>query len=75
MVTYLAPLGATGSGFGGNLAQHPYDNDNLNNDMRLNNSVKFSSVAFNGVKVGALYAFSNQAGRVTNNNAYSTGIS
>ncbi len=74
MVTYLAPLSATGSGFGGNLAEHPYDNDNLNNDLRLNNSVKFTSVPFHGVKVGAMYAFSNQAGGVSNNNAYSAGI-
>jgi general bacterial porin, GBP family len=74
MVTYLAPLSATGSGFGGNLAEHPYDNDNLNNDMRLNNSVKFSSVSFNGFKAGAMYAFSNAAGQVSNNNAYSAGV-
>jgi general bacterial porin, GBP family len=74
MVTYLAPLSATGSGFGGNLAEHPYDNDNLNNDMRLNNSVKFASAPFHGVKVGAMYAFSNQAGNISNNNAYSAGI-
>jgi general bacterial porin, GBP family len=75
MVSYLAPLSATGSGFGGNIAEHPYDNDNLNNDMRLNNSVKFSSVAFNGLKVGAMYAFSNDAGDASNNGAYSAGLS
>ncbi|MCG5071836.1 porin [Paraburkholderia tagetis] len=75
LVTYLAPLSATGSGFGGNIAEHPYDNDNLNNDMRLNNSVKFSSASFGGLKVGAMYAFSNQAGEVSNNNAYSAGLS
>jgi predicted porin len=75
MVTYLTPLSATGSaGFGGNLADHPYDNDNLNADMRLNNSVKFSSTAFHGLKFGAMYAFSNLAGQVSNNNAYSAGI-
>jgi general bacterial porin, GBP family len=75
LVTYLAPLSATGSGFGGNLADHPYDNDNLNNDLRLNNSVKFSSAPFRGLRVGAMYAFSNQAGQVSNNNAYSAGLS
>ncbi|WP_144140838.1 porin [Paraburkholderia sp. BCC1884] len=74
MVTYLAPLGSTGSGFGGNLAQHPYDNDNLNNNMRLNNSVKFSSAPFHGVTVGAMYAFSNEAGDISNNAAYSAGV-
>lgn len=75
MVTYLTPLSATGSaGFGGNLADHPYDNDNLNADMRLNNSVKFASVAFDGLKVGAMYAFSNAAGQDSNNSAYSAGV-
>ncbi|QBR01613.1 porin [Paraburkholderia pallida] len=75
MVTYVAPLSATGSGFGGNLAEHPYDNDNLNNDMRLNNAVKFTSVSFNGFKFGAMYAFSNAAGEIANNAAYSAGLS
>lgn len=75
MVSYLAPLSATGSGFGGNLAEHPYDNDNLNNDMRLNNAVKFSSASFDGLKLGAMYAFSGEAGDASNNSAYSAGLS
>ncbi|MFP6562189.1 porin [Paraburkholderia sp. B3] len=73
MVDYVAPLSATGSGFGGNLASHVYDNDNLNNDMRLNNSVKFSSVSYDGFKAGAMYAFSGAAGQFANNSAYSLG--
>ncbi|ALL70311.1 Outer membrane protein porin (plasmid) [Paraburkholderia caribensis MBA4] len=73
VVDYLAPISATGSGFAANLAQHPYDNDNLNNNMRLNNAVKFSSAAFDGLQVGAMYAFSNEAGGFSNNNAYSLG--
>jgi len=73
MVDYVAPMGVTGSGWGGNLAAHPYDNDNLDNDMRFDNSVKFSSVSFNGVKFGAMYAFSGQPGAAGNNNAYSLG--
>jgi predicted porin len=75
MVTYVAPLSATGPGFGGNLAEHPYDNDNLNNDMRLNNSVEFSSASFDGLKFGAMYAFSNAASQIANNAAYSAGLS
>jgi general bacterial porin, GBP family len=73
IVDYVAPQAATGTGFGGNLAAHPFDNDDLDNSMRLNNSVKFSSVAFAGIKVGAMYAFSNAAGQSGNNNAYSVG--
>jgi predicted porin len=75
IVNFVAPMSATGSGFGGNLAAHPYDNDNLDNDMRLNNSVKFSSASFNGLKFGAMYAFSNTAGQFGNNGAYSAGVS
>jgi GBP family porin len=73
MVTYLQPLSAAGAGFGGNLATHPYDNDNIDNDMRLNNTVKFNSASFGGLKVGALYGFSNQAGGFSNDSAYSAG--
>ena len=75
LVDYVAPTSATGSGFGGNLASHPFDNDNLDNDLRLNNSVKFSSVSYGGFKAGAMYAFSNMAGAGGNNNAYSLGAS
>jgi general bacterial porin, GBP family len=75
LVDYVAPLSATGSGFGGNLASHPYDNDNLDNDLRLNNSIKFSSVSYNGFKAGAMDAFSGQAGGFSNNSAYSLGAS
>ncbi|MFL9935609.1 porin [Paraburkholderia sp. RL18-103-BIB-C] len=75
IVDYVAPNSGTGSGFGGNLASHPYDNDNLDNDLRLNNSVKFSSVSYGGFKAGAMYAFSNMAGAGGNNNAYSLGAS
>jgi predicted porin len=75
MVDYIAPMSATGSGFGGNLASHVYDNDNLNNDLRLNNSVKFSSASYGGFKAGAMYAFSGEAGGFANNSAYSLGTS
>jgi general bacterial porin, GBP family len=74
MVDFVGPLSATGSGFAANLAQHPYDNDNLNNNMRLNNAAKFSSAPFNGLQAGAMYAFSNEAGEFSNNRAYSFGL-
>jgi GBP family porin len=73
MVDYVEPLSAAGSGFGGNLAEHVFDNDNLSNDARLNNAVKFRSIDYDGFSFGAAYAFSNQAGGFANNNAYSAG--
>lgn len=38
---------------------HPFDNDNLDNDFRINNSVKYSSPSYGGVRFGGLYGFSN----------------
>jgi predicted porin len=73
LVDFVAPLSATGSGFGGNIADHPFDNDNLNNDLRMNNSVKLRSATYDGVTLGGAYAFSNAAGGFSDNNAYSLG--
>ncbi|CAG9224038.1 TPA: porin [Burkholderia vietnamiensis] len=73
LVDFVAPLSATGSGFGGNIADHPYDNDNLANDTRMNDAVKFSSAKYGGFSFGGAYGFSNQGGAAGNNNAYSVG--
>ncbi|AOJ17060.1 porin [Burkholderia vietnamiensis] len=73
LVEFVAPLSATGSGFGGNIADHPYDNDNLANDTRMNDAVKFSSANYGGFSFGGAYGFSNQGGAAGNNNAYSVG--
>ncbi|WP_414443315.1 porin [Burkholderia sp. 22PA0106] len=73
LVDYVAPLSATGSGFGGNIADHPFDNDNLANDTRMNNSIKFRSANYSGFSFGGAYAFSNMGGGMSNNNAYSVG--
>jgi general bacterial porin, GBP family len=75
MVDFVAPLSATGSGFGGNIADHPYDNDNLNNDFRMNNAVKFRSVNYGGLVFGGAYAFSNSSNGFSNNSAYTAGAS
>lgn len=74
LVDYLAPLTLNGTGFGGWIAAHPYDNDNTNNSLRVNNSVKYSSINYNGLTAGALYGFSNKAGNFANNRAYSAGV-
>lgn len=52
---------------------HVGDNDNLYNDVRFNNSVRYASPEFAGVKLAAQYAFSNSTG-FRNNNAYSFGL-
>jgi general bacterial porin, GBP family len=74
VVDYLAPLSNTGTQYGGTIAAHPYDNDNLNNSVRFNNTVKYSSVNYAGFKFGATYSFSNST-EFANNRAYSFGAS
>jgi predicted porin len=73
MFDYIALQAATGTGWGGNFFAHPFDNDDMNGSMRLNNSIKFSSATYAGIRVGAMYAFSNAAGESGNDNAYSVG--
>ena len=75
VVDYLGPLSLTGTGYGGTVAAHPYDNDNLDNSIRISNSVKYTSVNYNGLKFGGLYGFSNQADGFATNRAYSAGVS
>ena len=75
VVDYLGPLALTGTQFGGTQAAHPFDNDNLDNSFRINNSVKYQSVNYGGLKVGGLYGFSNAAGGFSDNRAYSLGTS
>lgn len=75
VVDYLGPLALTGTQYGGTQFAHPFDNDNLDNSFRVNNSVKYQSVNYAGFKFGALYGFSNDAGQFANNRAYSLGAS
>ncbi|MFM0736615.1 porin [Paraburkholderia xenovorans] len=75
MVDYVGPLALTGTQYGGTQFAHPFDNDNLNNSFRVNNSVKYQSVNYGGFKFGGLYGFSNQADGFANNRAYSAGAS
>jgi GBP family porin len=74
MVDYIEPLGLAGQQYGGTYVAHPFDNDNLDNSFRLNNSVKYQSPSYAGFQFAALYAFSNTAGQFTNNRAYSAGV-
>jgi general bacterial porin, GBP family len=75
VVDYLGPLALTGTQYGGTQFAHPFDNDNLDNSFRVNNSIKYQSPNYAGFKLGALYGFSNQANGFSNNRAYSVGAS
>jgi GBP family porin len=75
VVQYLGPLSLTGTQYGGTYFAHPFDNDNLDNSFRTNNSVHYQSPNYAGFKVGAMYGFSNQAAGFANNREYSVGAS
>ena len=62
VVDYLGPLALTGTQYGGTQFAHPFDNDNLDNSFRVNNSVKYTSANYAGFKFGGMYGFSNEAG-------------
>jgi predicted porin len=72
VVDYVAPLSAAGS-WGGTLFAHPFDADNINETIRINNSVKYTSANYSGFEFGGLYGFSNQAGAFADNRAWSVG--
>ncbi|SIO72415.1 porin, GBP family [Burkholderia sp. GAS332] len=74
VVDYLGPMSLTGTALGGTYFAHPYDNDNLDNALRINNAVKYASNVIGGLKFGALYGFSNSPS-FANNRAYSFGTS
>ncbi|HEF5869722.1 TPA: porin [Burkholderia cenocepacia] len=75
ILDFVTPLGASGPGWGGNLAVHPYDNDDSNRNLRINNAVKYTSPTVRGLRFGAMVGFSNTAGQFSNNAVWSTGVS
>lgn len=68
---YLLPY-SPNSSIGGLLAT-PGDADNLMGSWRYNNALKYTSPLFAGVRVSAMYAFSNAAGEFALNRAFGAG--
>lgn len=66
IVDYMQPLSTFV------LATHPYDNDNVGNTSRENNSIKYTSPNLMGLQFGGTYSFSNDS-NFANNRAYSAG--
>lgn len=58
----------------GDLAAHPFDNDNADYDYRFNNSVKYVSPTVAGFQFEGVYGFSNST-NFADNRAYSAGVS
>jgi predicted porin len=72
----LGPLSAEANTWGGNMAAHPFENDNLAaNSVVINNAVKYTSPTFYGATFEGMYAFSNKAGAFADNRAYGFALS
>ncbi|WP_323183487.1 porin [Paraburkholderia sp. CNPSo 3076] len=74
LVDFVSPLSGTAGTFGDTGFAHPFDNDNLNHSLRMNNAVKYASANYAGFQFGGLYAFSNNT-QFAVNRAYSAGAS
>ncbi|TDY23360.1 putative porin [Paraburkholderia sp. BL6665CI2N2] len=59
--------------WGGVMFSHPYDNDNTDDYLRVNNSIKYVSPSLKGFTGTAMYAFSNAPGAFANNRMWSVG--
>ncbi|MPW18073.1 porin [Paraburkholderia sp. CNPSo 3157] len=71
-VDMWSPFTAAGSSIG-DLAAHPFDNDNADFDFRLNNSIKYVSPTLYGFQLEGVYGFSNTT-NFSANRAYSAGL-
>ncbi|WP_321793726.1 porin [Caballeronia sp. J97] len=72
VVDYVGPFEA-GTQWGGYLAAHPGDLDNINNAYRVNNAVKYASRNYGGFTFGGVYSFGGVAGEVSRNQVWSLG--
>lgn len=68
-VDMWSDLTAAGN-WAGDVASHPFDNDNADYDFRVNNAVKYVTPKFRGLSAEAMYGFSNQAGGFADNRLY-----
>lgn len=59
----------------GYMSSHVGDVDNLSNTNRINNSIKYTSPSFFGIRAAALYSFGGVAGNQTQNQIWSLGAS
>lgn len=72
----VGPLTSTFNTWGGSIAAHPFENDNLAaNSVVINNSVKYASPVYYGVTFETMYSFSNKAGAFANNRSYGFALS
>ncbi|HTI16365.1 MAG TPA: porin [Trinickia sp.] len=64
----------TFNGQWGALFSHPSDIDNTDNGFRVNNSLKYVSPSFNGLRAEGFYAFGGQAGQFGRDSTIGAGL-
>jgi len=72
VVDYLQVFTSNGA-WGGQYFSHANDVDNTDNGFRLDNSVKFASENYGGLKFGGVYSFGNVAGHLGRQSAWGGG--
>jgi predicted porin len=70
LVDLVSPFGAAEQ-WASHRGSHPGDLDNLNNSVRTNNSIKYSSANYGGLVFGGLYSFGGQPGSISRNQVFS----
>jgi predicted porin len=75
MIYYFPEPLTAASLIGGPAATHPGDIDNGANTVRVNNTIRYMSPNFNGLKFGGEYSIGGVAGNFTANSGYSLGTS
>ncbi len=71
VVDFVGSIGP--SSFLTGVAAHPGDLDNIDNQSRTGNSIKYATPKFGGFQFGALYAFGGQTGSAKDQSTWSVG--
>jgi predicted porin len=74
-VFYMVQPVTTMGYYGSALFSHPGDLDNLNNSLRVNNSIRYTSVKYRGLTVMGEWSLGGQPGNFTGGSGYNAGVS
>ena len=69
---FVQPIATTGY-LGSTSFSHPGDIDNLNNSLRLNNAIRYTSPNLRGLTFGATWSLGGQPGNITGGSGYNAG--
>ncbi|AEA65038.1 OmpC family outer membrane porin [Burkholderia gladioli BSR3] len=70
---FVQPVSTMGY-YGSALFSHPGDLDNLNNSLRLNNTIRYTSPKYRGFSFGGEWSLGGQPGNITGGSGYNAGL-